>query len=81
MRQFRQLEEISEDDERLPPTVKLTLLQTAVTSINDLRIVELWMNSKVPPMDMDPPPPCPMTPTMTYSSMPVLGMTRPKRPI
>ena len=38
--QFRQLEEMSEDDERLPPTVKLTLLQTAVRSINDLRIVE-----------------------------------------
>ena len=38
--QFRQLEEISEDDERLPPTVKLTLLQTAVWRINDLRIVE-----------------------------------------
>ena len=38
--QFRQLEEISEDDERLPPTVKLTLLQTTVRSINDLRIVE-----------------------------------------
>ena len=38
--QFRQLEEISEDSERLPPTVKLTLLQTAVRSINDLRIVE-----------------------------------------
>ena len=38
--QFRQLEEISEDDDRLPPTVKLTLLQTAVRSINDLRIVE-----------------------------------------
>ena len=38
--QFRQLEEISEDDERLPPTVKLTLLQTAVRSINDLRILE-----------------------------------------
>ena len=29
-----------EDDEWLPPTVKLTLLQTAVRSINDLRIVE-----------------------------------------
>ena len=39
--QFRQLEEISEDDERLPPSVKLTLLQTAVRSINDLRIVEI----------------------------------------
>ena len=38
--QFRQLEEISEDSEKLPPTVKLTLLQTAVRSINDLRIVE-----------------------------------------
>ena len=38
--QFRQLEEISEDDEKLQPTVKLALLQTAVRSINDLRIVE-----------------------------------------
>ena len=38
--QFRQLEKISEDDERLPPTVKLTLLQAAGRSINDLRIVE-----------------------------------------
>ena len=38
--QFRQLEGISEDSERLPPTVKLTLLETAVRSINDLRIVE-----------------------------------------
>ena len=37
---LRQLEEISEDSEKLPPTVKLTLLQTAVRSINDLRIVE-----------------------------------------
>ena len=38
--QFRQLDEISEDSEKLPPTVKLTLLQTAVRSINNLRIVE-----------------------------------------
>ena len=38
--QFRQLDEISEDSEKLPPTVKLTLLQTVVRSINDLRIVE-----------------------------------------
>ena len=38
--QFRQLDEISEDSEKLSPTVKLTLLQTAVRSINDLRIVE-----------------------------------------
>ena len=39
-KQFRQLDEISEDSEKVPPTVKLTLLQTAVRSINDLRIVE-----------------------------------------
>ena len=32
--------EQSDDSEKLPPTVKLTLLQTAVRSINDLRIVE-----------------------------------------
>ena len=38
--QFRQLDEISHDSEKLPTTVKLTLLQTAVRSINDLRIVE-----------------------------------------
>ena len=38
--QFRQLDEISDDSEKLPPTVKITLLQTAVRSINDLRIVE-----------------------------------------
>ena len=38
--QFRQLDEVSEDSDKLPPTVKLTLLQTAVRSVNDLRIVE-----------------------------------------
>ena len=38
--QFRQLDEISDDSEKLPPTVKLTLLQTDVRGINDLRIVE-----------------------------------------
>ena len=38
--QLRQLDEISNDREKLPPTVKLTLLQTAVRSINDRRIVE-----------------------------------------
>ena len=39
-KQFRQVDEISDDSEKCPPTVKLTLLQTAVRSINDLRIVE-----------------------------------------
>ena len=38
--QFRQLDEISDDSEKLPPTAELTLPQTAVRSINDLRIVE-----------------------------------------
>ena len=36
----RQLDEISDASVKLPPTVKLTLLKTAVRSINDLRIVE-----------------------------------------
>ena len=38
--QFRQLDESSEDSEKLPSTVKLTLLPTAVRSITDLRIVQ-----------------------------------------
>ena len=76
--QFRQLEEISEDEERLPPTVKLTLLQTAVRSINDLRIVETLDEFQ---STTHPPPPCPMILTMNYLPMPVLGMTKLKRPI
>ena len=46
-----------------------------------LGLLKLWMSFKVLPMDMDPPLPCPMTPTMIYLSMPVLGMTKLKRPI
>ena len=38
--QFRQSDERSDENEKLPPTVKLTLLQTTLRSINDLRIVE-----------------------------------------
>ena len=38
--QFGQLDGISDDSEKFPSTVKLALLQTAVRSINDLRIVE-----------------------------------------
>ena len=34
------MDEIAEDSEKLPSTVKLTLLQAAVRSINDLRIAE-----------------------------------------
>ena len=61
--QFRQLEEISEDDQRLPPTVKLTLLSGASMILG---LLKLWMNSKAPPMGMGPPPPRPMIHIMTY---------------
>ena len=46
-----------------------------------LGLLKLWMSSKGPPKDMDPQLPCPMTPTMIYSSMSVLGMTKLKRTI
>ena len=46
-----------------------------------LGFLKHWMRSKAPPMDMDPPLPCPIKPTMIYSSMPVLGMIKLKRPI
>ena len=41
-----------------------------------LGLLKLWMSSKALPMDIDPPPPCPMIPTMTYLSMPVLDIIR-----
>ena len=44
-----------------------------------LGLLNLWMSSKAPPMDLDPPHPCPMILTMTYLSMPVLGMTKIKK--
>ena len=46
-----------------------------------LGLLKLWMNSKPPPMDMDPPRPCHMKPTVIYLSMPVLGMTKLRGPI
>ena len=75
--QFRQLDEISEDGEKLPPTVKLTpscKLLSGASMVSGL--LKLLMSSKAAPMDMDPPTPCPMKPTITYSSMPVIGMTK-----
>ena len=42
-------------------------------------LLKLWMNSKVPPMDMDPPRLFHTKHTMISLSMLVLGMIRPKR--
>ena len=64
--QFRQLDEISEDSEKLPSTVKLTSCKLLSGASTILGLLKVWMNSKAPPMDMDPPLPCPMIPTMIY---------------
>ena len=77
--QFRQLDNISDDSEKLPPIVKLTPLQTAVRSINDLRIVEALEEFQVPPMAVDSLHPFHTKHTMISLSMLVLGMIRPKR--
>ena len=42
--QFRQLDELTPLKEQLPHSVRLTLLQTAVRSVCELRIVETWKN-------------------------------------
>ena len=39
-KQFRQLDKLTPLDEQLPHSVRLTLLQTAVRSVPELRIVE-----------------------------------------
>ena len=72
-------EQTSTHCEAYPPDSTSCKLLSGASMI--LGLLKLWMSSKVPPMDMDPPPPCPMTPTMTYSSMSVLGMIRPKKAI
>ena len=46
-----------------------------------LGLLKLSMSSKAPPIDMDSPLPCPIKPTIIYSSMPVLGMIKLRRPI
>ena len=78
--QCRQLDEISVDSEKLPHIVKHTLLKTADRSIKDPRNVETLDEFQSTTYG-HPPLPCPMTPTMTYLSMPELGMIRLKRPI
>ena len=49
--QFRQLDEVSPPEESLPYTTRLTLLQTAVHNIPELRMVEtIWKNSSAFPL-------------------------------
>ena len=77
---FRQLDEISDDSEKVPPRVKLTLLQTAVRSINDLRIVESLDEFQSTAHGHDPPHLFHTRYTMISLSMLLLGMKRPKMP-
>ena len=54
--QFRQLDEVPPPEESLPYTTRLTLLQTAVHNIPELRMVKLWRNSLAfPPPLLDLP--------------------------
>ena len=45
-----------------------------------LGLLNLWMNSRVPPMDVDPPHPSHIKHIMIYSLMCVIGMIKLKRP-
>ena len=45
--QFRQLDELTPLSEQLPHSVRLTLLQTAVRSVSELRIVETTVECHV----------------------------------
>ena len=71
--QLRQLDEVSPPEESLPFTTRLTLLQTAVHNIPELRMVKLWRNSSAfPPPLLDLP--WAMITTSLYSKMHALGM-------
>ena len=79
--QFKKLDEISEDSEKLSHKVKLTFCKLQSEASMTSGLLKLWMSYKAPPMDTDPPLPCLIKPIMIYSSMLVLGMIRLKRPI
>ena len=69
--QFRQLDEVSPPKESLPYTTRLTLLQTAVHKIPELRMVETMEEFiSPPPLDL----PWDMTTASLYSKMLALDM-------
>ena len=71
--QFRQLDEVSPPEESLPYTTRLTLLQTAVHNIPELRMVETleeFISLSSSTLDL----PWAMTATSLYSKMHALGM-------
>ena len=76
--EVKQLDEVSNDSEKFPPTVKLTLLQTALRSINDLRIVETLDEFQCTTQGHGSSTSLSYQHTMIFSSMLVLGMIRPK---
>ena len=78
---IKQLDEISDDREKLPPTVKLTLLQTAVRSINDLRVGETLDDFQSTTHGHGSSTSFHTKHIMIFSSMLVLGMIRLKRPM
>ena len=71
--QFRQLGEVSPPEESLPFTTRLTLLQTAVHNIPELRMVET-MEEFISVSSSTPGPPWAMTTTSPYSKMHALDM-------
>ena len=56
-KQLRQLDEISEDSEKFPAPVKLTVLQNTVRGICDLRLFEALDELQSTPNAMDLSPP------------------------
>ena len=71
--QFRQLDEVSPPEESLPYTTRLTLLQTAVHNIPELRMVET-MEEFISLSSSTPDLPRAMTTTSLYFKMHALGM-------
>ena len=76
--QLRQLDEVSPPNEILPYPTSLTLLQTAVNAILELRVVETWSNSLTcPPTPLIPP--WTIMVTVSFCKMPALCMIKDTR--
>ena len=71
--QLRQLDEVSPPEESLPYTTRLTLLQTAVHNLPELRMVET-LEEFISLSSSTPGPTMAMTTISLYSKMHALGM-------
>ena len=79
--QFRRLDGLTDLSERMPESIKITLLQGAVKDIHNSSLLRPLMNIPPQPLEQGYAHISPTHPTAIFSSMLVLGMMQPILPL